>query len=69
MSTWLHRKIASSTEKLRRGRVWCTSCGRSIEVDSAECLATGWPKCCGLTMTIDSPAERRGRRPRRARST
>jgi hypothetical protein len=27
-------------------------------VDAGVCLATGWPKCCGVTMTIDSPEER-----------
>jgi hypothetical protein len=37
-------------------RVWCRKCGRSEPVDPAHCLAHGWPKCCGATMTIDQPA-------------
>jgi len=30
----------------------------SQRVDSVNALATGWPTCCGYTMTIDSPDER-----------
>ena len=44
-------------EKIRRGRVWCTACGRSFQVDPAKCFQNGWPKHCGYTMTIDSPEE------------
>ena len=44
--------------KLSRGMVWCTTCGGSQRVDSGDCLSNGWPKCCGYTMTIDSPEER-----------
>ena len=54
----LHERLAREHPKLARGRVWCRICGRSRKVDSAECLRTGWPKCCGQTMTIDSPKER-----------
>ena len=43
---------------VKRGRVWCTKCGRTEKVDSDECFRSGWPKCCGYTMTIDSPTER-----------
>ena len=51
----IHSRIAS--EALPNvNRVWCRSCGRSEPVDAAECLARGWPKCCGYTMTIDAPA-------------
>lgn len=50
--------LANSHQKLARGMVWCTSCGRSQRVDSAEAMRHGWPKCCGYTMTIDSPEER-----------
>lgn len=56
---WFDR-TAEPTDKLRRGRVWCRTCGRSEAVDSAECLRSGWPKCCGYTMTIDAPDERKG---------
>lgn len=51
-------KIAREIPQIRRGMVWCRSCGRSQRVDGAECLRSGWPKCCGYTMTIDSPSER-----------
>ena len=44
---------------LLRGIVWCKRCGRSQKVDSSVCLRSGWPECCGETMTIDSPAERK----------
>lgn len=54
----LYYEIAESHEKLSRGRVWCRKCGRSCSVDSAAALRLGWPKCCGETMTIDSPQER-----------
>ena len=47
---------------IARGRVWCTVCGRSRAVDGAQCLQRGWPKCCGYTMTIDSPHERFARK-------
>jgi hypothetical protein len=40
-----------------RKRVWCRECGKSKTVDTVFCLATGWPKCCGYTMTIDAPTE------------
>lgn len=55
----LHDKIADDIPQIKRGMVWCTSCGRSQRVDGADCLRRGWPKCCGHTMTIDSPDERR----------
>ncbi len=48
----------SRSPQLRRGLVWCSTCGRKQAVNSATCLRSGWPKCCGRTMTIDSPEER-----------
>jgi hypothetical protein len=33
-------------------RCKCTNCQRVVEVDPAECLRRGWPKCCGYTMTL-----------------
>lgn len=54
----LHEKLGKCHPSLSRGQVWCTVCGRSEKVDSGECMRNGWPKCCGLTMTIDSPKER-----------
>ena len=44
--------------QIKRGRVWCTVCGRIQNVDGVDCLRNGWPECCGYTMTIDSPDER-----------
>jgi len=48
-------KIVSDVEQLKRGKVWCRTCGREQAVDSAYCLRNGWPTCCGYTMTIDHP--------------
>ena len=50
--------MAGQAPRLARGIVWCTTCGDYLYVDSAQCLGEGWPKCCGATMTIDSPEER-----------
>jgi len=58
MKPTIHNKLATCHPALIRGRVWCTTCGSSQAVNPAECLRTGWPKCCGYTMTIDSPEER-----------
>jgi hypothetical protein len=57
----MYRDMASSSPQLKRGRVWCHKCGHSQQVDSGECLRNGWPKCCGETMSIDSPEERAAR--------
>lgn len=51
----MYDDIAESHENLRRGKVWCRTCGREEDVSSANCLQSGWPKCCGYTMTIDHP--------------
>lgn len=53
----IHERIAASHPSLRRGMVRCRSCGVIQRVDSASALRHGWPKCCGSTMTIDSPEE------------
>jgi Zn finger protein HypA/HybF involved in hydrogenase expression len=53
----LYDKLAASHPSLTRGQVWCRKCGNSQAVNSATALANGWPKCCGYTMTIDSPEE------------
>ena len=50
--------VENSHAKLKRGMVWCRTCGKSQKVDSSNCIRDGWPKCCGYTMTIDSPEER-----------
>ena len=53
----IHDRIAADVPQISRGMVWCRTCGRSERVDGADCLRHGWPKCCGYTMTIDSPDE------------
>jgi len=53
----MHKAISESHPKLARGQVWCRHCGRMQRVVPGECLGSGWPKCCGYTMTIDSPEE------------
>ena len=50
-----YQTLADSHPSLARGMVWCRTCRRSQKVDSAYCLANGWPMCCGYTMTIDHP--------------
>lgn len=57
----MYRSMAASP-KIARGQVWCRKCGGTRKVDGARALRTGWPKCCGQTMTIDSPEEQRGSR-------
>ena len=53
----MYDDMTKSHPKLDNGMVWCKTCGRSQKVDSAVCLRSGWPKCCGYTMTIDPPEE------------
>lgn len=43
--------------QIARGQVWCRSCGRSERVNGVRSMQSGWPKCCGSTMTINSPDE------------
>lgn len=57
----IYADAVAAVPQLQRGMVWCTKCGRSEKVNSAGCLARGWPTCCGYTMTIDSPEERAAR--------
>jgi hypothetical protein len=52
----LHEQIARSHPSLSRGMVWCRTCRREQRVDSAQALRSGWPLCCGYTMTIDHPS-------------
>lgn len=53
----IKRSVVADVPQLRRGRVWCKTCQRTMKVNSATCMSNGWPKCCGHTMTIDSPDE------------
>lgn len=54
----LNNDLANCHPKLSRGQVWCTKCGATQKVNSGKSLSSGWPLCCGETMTIDSPEER-----------
>lgn len=52
-------EILFGLSRLQRGRVWCLRCGSTFRVNVSRCMGHGWPECCGETMTIDSPTERR----------
>jgi hypothetical protein len=58
----LHQKLSQVHPSLTRNQVWCRECGHTQRNDSAESLRNGWPKCCGMTMTIDSPEEQKAER-------
>lgn len=62
----LPKVLAECHPSLSRGQVWCLSCGITQKVNSAHAFRHGWPKCCGYTMTIDSPEERRALQSARA---
>ena len=55
----LHETMVKQIPQLSRGQVWCRQCGRTQRTDSADAQRLGWPKCCGFTMTIDSPEEQK----------
>lgn len=55
----LYTDLANCHPKISRGRVWCHECGSIVRVDPSNCFRSGWPKCCGLTMSLDSPEERK----------
>jgi hypothetical protein len=55
---FITRKQAEADPKLARGRVWCTVCDNTASIQASVALKYGWPKCCGYTMTLDSPDER-----------
>jgi len=53
----LYKGIVAGSDKLKRGLVWCLVCGRPGSVNGAYALQHGWPKCCEVTMSLDSPEE------------
>jgi len=53
----IYDQMVAGTPQLKRGKVWCHNCWKIQNVDAAECLRSGWPKCCDMTMSIDSPEE------------
>lgn len=38
-------------------RVKCVECGREERPDHGRSLKSGWPKCCGYTMRLESTKE------------
>ncbi len=54
----IHKKLATCHPDLVAGRVKCQTCGRELHVDSAVCLRSGWPKCCGYTMRLESSKQK-----------
>ncbi len=54
----LHDEIARSHPSLIHGTVRCSQCGALRTIDPAECLRSGWPRCCrGETTSIDNPKD------------
>lgn len=43
--------------QIKRGLVFCHTCGRTEQIGVGN-FQTGWPMCCGQTMSLDSPEER-----------
>lgn len=56
----LYDTLAECHPDISRGQVWCRECGSTQRVNPAECFRSGWPMCCGQTMTIDEPEEQDG---------
>ena len=54
----LYDKLGGCHPDLKQGIVKCGYCGKTININSYECLRNGWPECCGYTMTL-MPATRR----------
>ena len=48
----MYKNMEESHPSLKRGLVKCSKCGRELKVSSSNCLANGWPECCGYTMTL-----------------
>lgn len=45
--------------QFKRGQVWCLECGHIQKTNGVKnTFGDGWPKCCGYTMSLDSPEER-----------
>ena len=51
-------KTIGEIPQIKRGQVWCHECGHTQKVNGVGAMQSGWPKCCGYTMSIDSPEER-----------
>lgn len=47
----LHEKIGQQLDSMG-GYLKCNTCGREKSLSgTADYMRTGWPKCCGYTMT------------------
>jgi hypothetical protein len=51
----IHSGIAEAAG-IAQSSVTCRFCGQTKKVDGGECLRTGWPACCGQTMSLDRPS-------------
>ncbi len=56
--TRVHEVLAACHPTLSVGQVWCVTCGRTQQVDPAECFSRGWPLCCQQTMVLGRPEVR-----------
>lgn len=57
----LYDEIAKSHPSLLGGRVWCTRCNSFRHVNAGGALRSGWSQCCGRTVKVDSPEERKAK--------
>lgn len=46
-----HDRIAKDAG-IKHASVRCQKCGAELTVDGGQCLAKGWPLCCGETMWL-----------------
>lgn len=47
----------ADTSKICTGKLVCWTCGNEQdcgEADANQYLRTGWPKCCGFAMTLET---------------
>lgn len=48
----------NSIPQVKRGLVYCHECRRVQSFAGTNPFCDGWPKCCGYTMSLDTPEER-----------
>lgn len=51
-----HKNIAKTLTARKQYRLVCSECKREVAITTAEIaqyLKSGWPKCCGYTMTME----------------
>lgn len=54
MSGKKHAPVKEEREAVPRMRVRCGVCGREARPSHRKALRSGWPVCCGYTMTLES---------------